>query len=513
MLNEPALVYEPFVVEVAAFHTAPPKQLWEDDYPAALVTLVVRKGGDAARLILGLVELLPKGTIAPTATKTRWADPSPQGRLWFVRERVTIAAALELRALVAVGGVVDLRTLGVAAWNDLSPMAVGSTIEEPPWPCAAFQHQRHPLQATWQGQVRVHYLLPVEHPLRADPVEREAILAELSEWLFFRAEEHQELLGAFVVLAPNPRYEELEIRRLTNATAQARESLALCFVPRAGDSLEGLSVRVRSVRPSGEFVSRALPVQEPLLRVDFDHPMDRVGIEVTDLSRGVLEVQDPFIFLAGGFSVRTSFEDGSAIPSADPLGAFDPWSLPGSRRLPAGEGRREARQASAAFVLFDGDEQRWRAARARLLAAAGPYLLLAVDVLSGADLEVLRAWARERRRSLFALVRDSRGLEGAPIEDGPRWGFSVEVRVASKDALPEGPFVVSEQKTWAFTGCVARLGTRGTSLHELPQLNDLRGELLRAWHAAVPVASVPALDDVARPFHASLVHMLLEGAS
>jgi hypothetical protein len=249
-----------------------------------------------------------------------------------------------------------------------------------------------------------------------------------------------------------------------------------------------------------------------MLRIDFDHPMDRVGIEVTDASRGVLEVQDPFIFLSGGFSVQTRFEDGSVVPSADPLRAFDPWASPGTRRLVAGEGRRAERQAAQAFVLFDGDARRWEEERAELLATAHPYLLLAVDVLSAADLDVLRAWARERRSTLFALVRDSRGLAGVPVDDGPRWGVCVEMRAASKDTLPEGAFVVSEQKTWAFTGGVARLGTRGTSLHELPRLNDLRDQLLRAWHAAKPVALLPAFDEEARPVRAALVDLLTEVA-
>jgi len=500
------------VVEVEAFRTVPSESLWAEDYPTALVTLVARKSADSVRLLLGLVELLPRGTTAPIRPKVRRADPSPQGRLCLIREQVSIAAALQLRALVAAGGTVDLRVIGVAAWDEFSPLEVGRGVEEPPWPCAAFQRHEHPLQATWQGQIRVHYVLPVDHPLRADPIERKAILALLSEWLFYRAEEHQEFLGAFVMIAPNPRYEGLEVRRVTHAGARARESLALCFIPRGRDTLDGLSVRVRSVRPSGEFVSPQFPVQEAMLRIDFDHPMDRVGIEVTDATRGVLEVEEPFVFLSGDFSVRVNIEDSGAIPTSDPLRAFDPWSLAGARRLLAGNNRREALRHQDAFVLFDGDEQRWREARSRLLAAASPYLLLSVESLSEKDLDALRAWSRERGRSLFALVQSSRDLTGSPTWNGHRWGPFVEVREVAKGAAPEGAYAVSAERVWAFTGAVARLGAKGTSLHELPRINDLREELLRAWHAATPAARVPALEDAARPVRDSLVGLLVEGA-
>lgn len=183
--------------------------------------------------------------------------------------------------------------------------------EEPPWPhlvCVEEQGTLIPFCPVWHFCPRVHHLVPRANldwiRLWPKESERERAVRFLHARLHFELAEYPEYWGSIHLVAPNPVFRHIEVRRQPTST-EKRESILFRFHPRAGKDLQGLSLAVQDDRPSGLGSLSYMTVSQPLVRLAFEHATDRHSTTVHDRERGVLFLSHNNIF-ASGFNIGVS---------------------------------------------------------------------------------------------------------------------------------------------------------------------------------------------------------------
>ena len=225
-----------------------PAEVWSD-YAAAYVRLTTLRSDGDHHLLFGCVELLPR-EIAPSPSHRAPRLSLPRGASAMSSLTVlTPEAALQwyegaLSGMVALPGVdapPTIRAVRLAAEPRLGDLVVARVATVP---------------VGWQTGPRMHRLVPMEElpePVHA-ALDGTRGRTPLGDWLvehcFVDLTTHPDCAGGLVLLAANPvlrSASEYPLRKLPDG----REVLGIRLVPRAGQSLDTLSVRLSEMRPDG----------------------------------------------------------------------------------------------------------------------------------------------------------------------------------------------------------------------------------------------------------------------
>jgi hypothetical protein len=376
----------------------------ESDYEQAVVHLAwaLHKKTRERTLLFAWTELLPTEVPPPTddGEVEEQLGSEAEHRL-YVRHAVVPAGRAIRWHLGCKSGtaVIPADDGGVPEESepDARKARVQDLVEEPPWPHLVCVDDREvvPFFPSWHECPRVHHLLPqMDFDLRELwPRDRQLkrALDFLSARLHFEFGRRPEYWGTVHLVAPNPLFRVLDIRR-ERSNLEGREVLFFRFQPRAGMSVEGLELALRENRPSGIGAVCTVTLHRPTVRIAFDYKAAVDSATVTERARGMLWVSQCFGFF-DAFNCRASLDpprtrivhvqDGS--PYEVPLrgsATQEKITLTGDRGSPQGH----ARMRSAVFAhrnrgLADG--QHWFSGAKE--EAAGVLR----DLLYGAEREVL----------------------------------------------------------------------------------------------------------------------------
>jgi hypothetical protein len=292
-------------VEVAALD---PLASLNEDYGSAVLHLtwaVDRKNGSRT-LLAGAIELLPTEVPAP--------EPGPERF-----ERLSQCYFLYARDVV----VLPERALAwfeeTGAGRSVRPNAEGELVEptdpkatffvvpalspEPPPPALVTPTTEIPFCADWHGRPRARHLIAQSDPsLMFTPVERSKAASWLEAELHLDLGEFPEFWGSVHLLAPNPVFRAMCVR--ADGEKKSRSGLVLTFVPRAGRSVEGLTIILEEERPTGLGVLLSATLDSPIVRVPMPTHPGSVRGRVMDPKRGVV-LDAPFRVFDVGFNLTT----------------------------------------------------------------------------------------------------------------------------------------------------------------------------------------------------------------
>lgn len=436
----------------------------EKDYHTAVVRLAAWERKEDARLLFGTIELLPRGVHPPVPSVHHHKDERPTHTLHFRYGTCAVRDALRLHQQVAAGGVIPLEDILGTSFEGFPSLSVGAMQQEPEWPELVFATQSVPFLATWHEQPRMHHLLARTPPRGADLVERERLDAWVSSRFFFSLEDHPEYRGSLHLIAPNPRFRDLSIGLDTAQQARLTESATITFHARSDADLEGLLLRVTALRPTGVIATREIPVRDTFVKVEFEHVIEKVEVEVFDPDRGLLHREQ---------ATQWRNRDGTTQ-----------WKL---RR---GAERRAAAQAWTLFASTTSSENGWP----EDLPWDGA-LGVVVPRIDAEDLDMLREVARARRLQIYAMVEDSALPPSVtPSPDEPAWeeDGAIWLRTCARADRLRGNLLLVEARAWIFTGTCATLGAPGTFLQQIPESQPLLDHFWDLWADASWVGAFPA---------------------
>lgn len=449
----------------------------EEDYHTAVVRVALSEHDDL-RHLFATIELLPEGMPSPGDAKEASA-PLPGGTLRFLRWVCTVAEGVAFHRRLAEGGMFPLDELPLPLASFGKPFTLGLMSTEPRWPSLIQSLHDLPFLSQWHGRPRVHHALRLDPRVDTDPLRLERITAWVSERFFFRAEQYPELLGSAHLIAPDPVLASVTERLLDPDGSHEGESIVVALDARPGKSVEGLRLQVISHGPTGVRAMVETVVRQPLVRVDFDHPLHQVETRILDDRRGVLTSTGPGVFIRS-VAVQTQ-PAGLPTPGSD--ADRPPVRARATEALLQGMKRRAQASRQSARELFEGGDS-WGRVEGEILADVHRYLLVVMTRLTASDLARLHAWAERAWTTLYALA-DEIVVSEAPSRS--ETSGEVEVRRMSRLVPIEGNFLVTEHRAWVFTGSLAALGEVGSFVHEVTEASALSDRFLAAWHAGHPL--------------------------
>jgi hypothetical protein len=499
------------------------------DYERAVVHIAwaLRKKSKERTLLFAWVELLPTEVPPPVD------DGDIEGKLGAKSEHRLYVRHVVVPAEQAVRWYLTCRqgTAVLPAEDGHLPdhdkeegartIRLGDLGEEPPWPglvCVEDREGETPFCPVWHECPRVHHLVPlVDFDLTklwpSEPARANAV-AVLSELLHFDLADYPEYLGSVHLVAPNPVFRELEVRREPVST-EGREAVLFRLLPRVGQDIDGLELSVREDRASGVGAARTVPVHRPIVRMVFDRKPATRSESVTDRTRGMLFASKGGIFI-DQFQFSTSFGPSPTrvvqVPGAAPYEV--PLQLPASSqstvewesRAPQGGPRiQSANLARRRHVRaggqrwFSGAKEEATAALRELLYEAqrevlivDPYFGAAevngfalavgkvdVPVLLLTSAEVLRKEVREGVEKGDALLAQLKHVASQRYTNK----ISVRVMTGTRPGVHDRFFVVDD-RVWLLGSSLSEFGSRGTMMVALPEPAPVREKLLDAWREA-----------------------------
>jgi hypothetical protein len=517
---------------------ADPLGTFKDDYGKAVLHLAWDRMGGGAEctrtLLFAFVELLPREVPAPVDDY----DPDAGIRLGCkskhkIHFRHAVASAQQ-----ALAWYLDCRKgLIILPENDGTlPSSTGGakrldteTLDDVlPWPTlrtAGGGDGTIPFCPQWIESPRVHHLLPLREPaIKQIWSEREAEKAgeAIRDHLHFNIGAYQEYWGSVHLIAPNPAYRRMDVR--LQPRVPPAESVLVRFEPRAGKSVEGLSLLFEEQAPWGKSLIRFESVRSKLVRINFDRTVNMVREEVIDPERGMLRVQDDsaaFLRRFGldvrlGSTLRVSGPEpgdgyevtrsSKADGKAEEKGASETTAW--TRMHEAYSRRRAAAHASEhGQHWFRGNREEARAyvrgllhrAMRRVLVVDAytgaeelfTYLLavgaedVTIQVLTSAELLTKSQSATEITKTKADVLTSNLGVLRGTTRMNP---FEVRVMTGSRPDIHDR-FLLLDDKLWLLGSSLNEFGARGTMLVSVPDPEPVVREVLAVWDVA------PLFDD------------------
>lgn len=280
-----------------------PDEIWSD-YPAAYVRMTTLRVYGVLHLLFGCVELLPRETVLlPGYNAPRLALPRGATAMSSLTVLATDAALRwyedALSGTVSIpgtGGPASIRAVRLAPEPRLGDLVAARSPTVP---------------VGWQTGPRMHRLVPMEGLPDAVAVALTATpgRSALSDWLvehcFIDLAAHPDCAGGLVLLAANPIIRHVSVYP-SHKLPDGREVLGVRLVPRAGQSLDTVRVRLSEMRPDGlgstrEVALDALGEAEVILSQEAGD----TALEVSCSRRGLLHAPPRTGFLRSiGFEMR-----------------------------------------------------------------------------------------------------------------------------------------------------------------------------------------------------------------
>jgi hypothetical protein len=395
--------------------------------------------------------------------------------------------------------------------------------EEPPWPnlvCVKDKEEVVPFCPQWHDCPRVHHLIPLLDldlkKLWSKEQEREKAVAFLSERLHFELREYPEYWGSVHLVAPNPVFRKVEVRRERDSR-EIRTATVVRFHPRAEKALDGLDLSIRDDRPSGLGTLCRVPLHQPMIRLAFDHSTILHSEMVQDRERGMLLASKTGGFRGGiNFSVMVGptptrivqvpggkpYEVPLQVPASGHISVGGSDQPPqASSRLQAASFARGKRGRAGGQRWFHGAEEEARLALRELLYDANRDVLIVDPYFGAAELNSFAPAVGKIDVPVFVLGSSmhliNKVAKGAEVENwepllvqlqhitSQPYANKISTRVMEgKESPIHDRFFVVDDRIWLLGSSLNKFSIRGTVMVELPDPAPIREKLFEAWHQA-----------------------------
>ncbi len=289
--------------------TENPLSTIKDDYQYAVLHIAWDRKKQDRTLIFAALELLPKEVPPPIDDGEKPFQPGKKSdRRVFLRHLVLSAEdALKWYENSRAGIVVRPDDNGKVLLSSPIPskfqLRVFSLGEEPCWPSlvcmTSSSRYMVPFLAGWHLYPRLHHLLPAN--FRANEIWEQKEIVEIenfiSEEMGFRFHDYPALMGSIHLIAPNPIFRGLDIRRAETHKG-SQDSIVLRFHQREGASLSNLQLIIQEHRPSGTGKWLQISIKDPILHIGLNNIFPSSSVFVFDDQRGLLFEEGPATFLS-----------------------------------------------------------------------------------------------------------------------------------------------------------------------------------------------------------------------
>lgn len=514
-------------IQDESLYPSEPLESLDEDYEKAVLHLAWNFDKSSLRrtLLFAWVELLPKEIPPPVD------DYDPKGgralggasnHRIFIRHAVVSArqgiewyrSCFENRAVLPENdGTVSSEGRG-------KQLVLDDLDEVPAWPTLISiieeQEKHFPFLPEWIQCPRVHHLVPRMEfepgALWSREAERETAREWLLSQLHFDIWKFPEYWGSIHLVAPNPLYRKLESR------SQPGEARLIQFQPRAGKSLEGITLLIRNQDPWGMTGGNAITVRSPLLRLA--RAGDVSTIEVWDQRRGALE---PAATRQTLRQIATEVSFSHQLVVKTPAETIEVSRRGEPQRAVVGEPRRtnmararllegrvtrgkQARGVALGQRWFRGEKKKAREVLRQLLNEATETVLI-IDPYFG-EIELydfalatgrydIPIWIlssasvlKESHLDNKGLIRGERLMHAVDTLSSEKKmnPFVVRVMPGARPAIHDR-FLCIDNRIWMLGSSLNEFGSRGAMLLALPDPEGVRGDLLAAWNQAVPLES------------------------
>lgn len=496
-----------------------PLETLDEDYEQAVLHLAWNfdSGTKTRTLLFAWVELLPTEIPPPIDDY----DPKGGFRLGgkskhriFIRHAITSARhAIDWYRSCLFGKAILPENDGTfpANGDTRKELVLAELDEEPKWPAlvsATGDKESLPFVPEWIQCPRTHHLIP-KTSFDLDALWREKTDQEIAhQWLasqlHFDLYKYSEHWGSVHLVAPNPVY-----RSLNTSRARADGSLLFTFQPRAGKSLDGLTLAVRNKGPWGVTGYTTTPVRERSI------PLRGVGdvnsIEVWDRRRGVLAAftQAP----CRGFAVETAMNHQLLVKGTTEefevtrrgesqritMGESSQSRIARARLLEGRDTRRKQKKGTAqGQQWFRGQKEEARAVLRAILNEANEAVLFIDPYFKDTELMAFAPAVGSIETTVRVLTSASMLKKmangGERLQTALEWWSGkqrmnrLEIRVMRGDRPAiHDRFLCVDDRIWMLGSSLNEFGSRGTMLLALPYPEGVRDDLIEAWNEAVPL--------------------------
>jgi len=502
----------------------------EDDYHRAVLHLAWDRHSTTKErtLLFAFVELLP-AEIPPPIDDYDPRSPRCSCRLAhdsqhyvYVRHAVTTGQRALAWYLACRKGTAVLPendgTFPETEDTTAKRLKVAMRGQEPVWPTliSAFDNSDTiPFAPQWIEYPRIHHLLPLtdfDRDALWSKDESETARRWLAAGLHFDLGEFPEYWGSIHLVAPNPIYREMAMRR--QPRVPPNESVIVRFQPRMGRSVEGLDLTFREEDPWGLTASMQTTLRSPLSRMNFDREVNAVTTDVWDPRRGFLQVgNEAHAFISSiQFNVnlvqRTIVQNGeqsfevmrSGKPEMSTVGTEHKVREARLRMVLGHDSRKKRRDASTYDQRwFRQQKEHARDVLRSLLNEANSDVLVidpyfAADEFDGFALAVGRYDIPIHILSSAEVLKEATS-KGSELEKGDQllarlqaWQRHARMNpleicvMAGERPAVHDRFLVIDRRIWLLGSSLNEFGSRGTMILALPDPDAVRGDLVKAWN-------------------------------
>ena len=498
------------------------------DYGAGIIHLAWNLLAGERSLLFACVELIPREMEA-------WRecyDPKggyrlgSQSRHRIYARRIVVSVDQAIHWYESCVRGVVLRPNDAGEFDDPERVFFVSALEqEPVWPQVVCDVQTEfPFVAPWQLSPRLHHLVPAEPgpPSSWTPSEQKIATEWLNNELPLDLSKFREFWGSIHLVAPNPVLREVRVFRNSSSDHQG---VSVELVPRSTVELRGLSLVVQEDRPTGIYGLRAVAVEEPVIRIQLGHEVERFCLSIVDevrgliyggravnflrqinLQMGLISAQRSVVVPAVRKRKKDSYEVGVYRDrEMSVISDVSHGSGAGVRQLVEGHYRRQ-RESQAALLdqtWFDGDADA-AAERLRAIVANANSRVLIVDPYFTAmefrrfafaagnaavrvDILTSTEGMKEigRREAISKFIQAPRALEMAE-ELGRALSASyanpTQVRVMTGQRPPiHDRFLLVDHRLWSLGASLNEFGSRGSLMLMVPDPEPIWERLELVW--------------------------------
>jgi hypothetical protein len=357
-----------------------------DPFPWAVIRLAthVRDATSAPRLLFGSVSMLTDNRPCPQSghgVERYRIGRGKGGTVYFRRTVLAGTAAVDWYRSASPTGLV---TPIPSDWDEYDgahdgiPLAPTALTDDPEWPGLGLPvgsdlMQRPggpgdpaPFLGSAAAAARIHRRFGDNAGFEMVTADAEAV-AFLRRRLHVDLADYTEYLGSLVLVVPDPVLRGVHHYFVSGADS-GFERLVYRLLPRAGQSLEGLSLTILEQRANllSRFETVAVP-EDGLVVSSRQLPVQSSGYVVTHPIHGVLAYQPPLPFLRavsiamGRIGRRVRIEVPETDAAGAPVASYDVAELEGERPITVGS----ATPVSGLARVIEAEERRERRALAR----------------------------------------------------------------------------------------------------------------------------------------------------
>lgn len=516
-----------------------------DGYHAAIVRLATARERDTTQapyLLFASVELITPSRPTPDSMPVNERGVPDV----FAVPQIKIDLAYRRVAMSAKDGVhwyrslQDNPTLPIPILStdrgrfDGTPLKAGALVDEPIWPSMSTpladlslfgsgdDFYPTPFIGAGAHPARIHRQMAPLEPLLERLVEHPAAVAWLKRRIHFDIARHGELVAGAVLVAPDP--DVREVRSFMARDAERREHLVAEVLPRAGRTLNELTLTLFEERFGAMHLFKTFTVDGSLMMVPGQGQLEQTGYSLSHIERGLVAQQKAVPYLRSislntsvvsrRVQVQTTDRRKNARSLTHEVQETDHRQLsvvqiepdahrlrdPASRFYDGAERRRRDRIArQQQLQWFENREDAMRFIRERI-GQARNELMIADPFADGKDLFDFGHFATRRDltlrlltsrlpfRSKAALSRSFAGVLASFQERGMPEPHVRILRGGKKPPLHDR-FLVIDDDVWLSGNSLNAIGERASVLIKLPASADVRGRLEKLFDAAEPLNS------------------------